>query len=172
MGNVRSLALSWPRLRSPLMRFSCWPPWKTTVPLFRSPVLRMNVARSVAVRAYMPAQATSTTVEMTRRTIDASLFLCSQFDANMRARDTPTVGRSSLVLGRSSAAELEADADADLHALRAQAFDQNLVAAFRFGDVAVAITHVRKVPCSKVDRRPAPHHHERLVLRLAQIGAE
>src|SRR2546428_3587115 len=88
-----------------------------------------------------------------------------------RARDAPTFGRSSLVR-RSSAAELEADADADLHALRAQPFDQNLVAALRFGDVAVAITHVREVPCSKVDGRPAPHHHERPVLRLAQIGAE
>src|SRR6266850_489721 len=108
----------------------------------------MNVARSVAARAYMPAQATITTVEMTRRTIDASLFLCSQFDANIESK-RHTNG-SCLVVDRRPAVELEADPEANLHALRAEALDENLVAALRFTDATVAIAQIGEVPCSEV----------------------
>src|ERR1051326_413659 len=57
-----------PRLRSPSMKFAAFPPWKTSSPDLRSPLVKMNVARSAAA-TYAPAHAATSIAEMKRRII-------------------------------------------------------------------------------------------------------
>src|SRR5262245_65734586 len=93
-------ALSCARLRSPAIRFSRFPPWNASVPLFRSPLTRTNVARSAARIAAPPLHAAMATKQMNRRSMGPPVLI-------RHVRNQQEAGRIS-----------ESHADADLHALR------------------------------------------------------